>query len=812
MQNPSNQVTYPLLRKGQHLSIVKVPDEFTIRTLRGVDDKELSHSFDCQYKEAFYKQNLSLLSVKTTERDAVMDRIRSSEGVRFASHVYALENDPLARIYLTDEINIQFKPEVDERKIEELIHSLAINYVKPVKGVVNCHVFRLSEASKMNPLKMAALLENMDETIYAEANVGIKSVHYYTPGDSLYGMQWHLHHDGGVQLRANSHVEAQRAWDITRGDRSICVAIVDDSVDLNHRDFLAPDKVVAPRDFKGFDFNPAPESPTDNHGTSCAGVAVAEENGQGVVGVAPECSLMPIRTTGFLDDNSIEDIFEWAIEKGAAVISNSWGPGSINFPLSIRQEQVISRAAREGRNGKGCVILFAAGNANRPINAVVRESGWPNDVLRGRVRWLNGYAAHPDVITVSACTSENKKSAYSSWGKEISICAPSNNAHPVFGEGITHPGINTVFSGRGITTTDRVGPLGYSSSDYTTTFGGTSSACPLAAGIAALVLSANPELTATEVRDILEQTADKIEDNSTDPQLGLQLGTYDSNGHSEWFGYGKVNAFKAVTEAIRRLENGQSDTEEETINTSSKPELTIPDNDPNGIGDIILIPQNGILTGIQLEVKIRHTYIGDLVVELLSPTGERVALHNRSGGSADNIDATYDLQNTPALSSLIGKDIRGQWSLLISDWAAQDVGRLEEWSLQLKVKAKGNNIVLDESPGVTIPDAEPDGLIRRLTNTTNGIIKGLEVEVDISHTYKSDLIVALRAPSGQLFTLHNRSGGSEDNIKTIYTPDNFFLLGQLLGTEAAGNWQLEVRDFARQDVGKLNRWAVRLKV
>ena len=118
------------------------------------------------------------------------------------------------------------------------------------------------------------------------------------------------------------------AWDITRGVRSIVVAIMDDSVDLNHPDFQGVGKLVAPRDFKDNDFIPLPGDAEDNHGTACAGVAVAEETGAGAVGVAPGCALMPIRTTGFLDDDTIEDLFSWAIEHGAAVISCSWGPAA----------------------------------------------------------------------------------------------------------------------------------------------------------------------------------------------------------------------------------------------------------------------------------------------------------------------------------------------------------------------------------------------------------------------------------------------------------------------------------------------------
>lgn len=808
MQNPSNEVAYPLLRKGHQLSIVKVPDEFTMRTQRGVDDASFSASMGLVHKRSLRHQNLSVVAVEMSARDEAMAQVRGSEVVHFASHVYALENDPLARIYLTDEICIQFQPSISADTIEQIITPFGINYVKPVVDVPNCFVFRLTEAATANPVRMAAIISDIPEVILAEANVAVPSMHHHVPADTLFDMQWHLYHEGGIQLAAGAHVSAVEAWEMTRGDRSVVVAIADDSVDLDHRDFQGPGKIVGPRDFKGLDFLPAPEAPTDNHGTSCAGVAVAEENGQGVVGIAPGCSLMPIRTSGLLDDNSIEALFRWAVEQGASVISNSWGPSAVNFPLSIRQDAVIRAAARNGRNGKGCVICFAAGNSNRPVNGVVDEQGWPNGVLSGPTQWFNGYAVHPDIMTVSACTSLNKKSAYSSWGQEVSVCAPSNNTHPVFGRGRTYPLINTAFPGRGIVTTDRVGPQGYSSSDYTSGFGGTSSACPLVAGVAALVISANPQLTAREVREIIEQTADKIEDASIDPQLGVSLGTYDTDGHSQWFGHGKVNAERAVSEAIRRISN--TDEGAQTIQKVARPALTIPDNNPAGIVNELVVEETGVLRGIAVGIKIAHSYIGDLSVELQSPNGVLVPLHSRNGGNGDNLFRVYNVDSLPGLVAFAGTPIQGTWRLFVKDLAPQDVGRLEEWSLQLVAEEQNRTILLEEAPGLTIPDSNPEGLVRTLLNEAEGKLQAISVEVDISHTYVSDLRIRLQTPSGQIVTLHDRAGGSKDNIMAIYDLDSLPMLAQLLGSAIKGEWAISVQDLAKQDVGKLNRWALRL--
>jgi subtilisin family serine protease len=462
-------------------------------------------------------------------------------------------------------------------------------------------------------------------------------------------------------------------------------------VDINHPDFQGPGKLVAPRDFRENDFLPLPGEAEDNHGTSCAGVAVAEETGTGAVGVAPGCALMPIRTTGFLDDESIEQLFDWAVRNGASVISCSWGPSAVYFPLSLRQRAALTRAATRGRNGKGCVIVFAAGNANRPTNGKVNERGWQNNVLKGPTEWLGGFATHPDVIAVSASTSLNKKAVYSNWGAEISVCAPSNNAPPGVGlQGVgyvfTAPEITTPIRGLGIVTTDRVGGEGYDPSDFTRDFGGTSSACPLVAGVAALVLSANPDLTAVEVKQILQQTADKIVDPDADPQLGFRKGTYENGGRSDWFGYGKVNALKAAQAAVqRRQSQTPAIVTTRLIQQQNSTSVAIPDYNTTGITSVIQIGETAVVRDVQITVEIAHPFMGDLEIRLIAPNGQTSLLQGRTLGRRQNLKATYTLQTTPQLQRLLNQPAQGRWQLQVVDFAQQDTGTLKNWQLVLGV-------------------------------------------------------------------------------------------------------------------------------
>ena len=329
------------------------------------------------------------------------------------------------------------------------------------------------------------------------------------------------------------------------GDPNIVIAVVDFGFDLKHPDLK--NKLVNinldPFDFVDRENGPKFPKPEQgdlgaDHGTSCAGIAVAEKNGSGVVGIAYGCSLLPVCCPFEPETTQILRILQ-AIKNKADVISCSYAPAVDTAAFSLTRNNMIKRIARsKGRQGQGCVICFAAGNGNLPLNEEVTnyvyfdDGGIKQDPITGKV--INPFAAHEDVIAVAASTAKNKKALYSNWGEEVWVCAPSN--------GMEDDGTKI---GPSITTTSSMGNLG--NSLYTDRFGGTSSAAPLVAGVAALVISANPGLTAIQVKEILKDTADKINPgNTTD-------GKYDNNGHSKWYGYGKVNAGKAVRKALDML-------------------------------------------------------------------------------------------------------------------------------------------------------------------------------------------------------------------------------------------------------------------
>ncbi|BFU95585.1 MAG: hypothetical protein NTNFB02_23070 [Nitrospira sp.] len=114
------------------------------------------------------------------------------------------------------------------------------------------------------------------------------------------------------------------------------------------------------------------------------------------------------------------------------------------------------------------------------------------------------------------------------------------------------------------------------------------------------------------------------------------------------------------------------------------PGTVIPDNQPAGIERTLVTTASGSAGDIEVAVDIGHTYIGDLRVSLVAPSGTEVLLHNLTGGQAKNIIKTYTRATTPDLGGLIGKPIAGDWRLRVSDRAAEDIGKLNMWKVTIQ--------------------------------------------------------------------------------------------------------------------------------
>jgi len=161
------------------------------------------------------------------------------------------------------------------------------------------------------------------------------------------------------------------------------------------------------------------------------------------------------------------------------------------------------------------------------------------------------------------------------------------------------------------------------------------------------------------------------------------------------------------------------------------------------------------------------------------------------------------IQNQPSAA--------GTWALRVVDLASWDVGTLNRWRLKLDVAApaKQQTVVIVPTNG-SIPDNRTAGIQSQTQLGLSGSISGVSVMVEITHTWRGDLVVSL-SHDGHTIPLHERKGGSEQNLFETYTTDNS-ALSALLGEEASGSWVLQIADHASHDIGKLARWSLDVTV
>ncbi len=431
-----------------------------------------------------------------------------------------------------------------------------------------------------NAWEMALWLKNHPQVESADINWAFFPI-VTSVNDSLFNRQWALQNTGGALQwngTAGADMEVPAAWNLTTGDPSVKIAILDSGVDTLHPD-------LTPNLLPGFDATgmgsggyPNLNFPSDGHGTACAGIAAAKGNNQmGVAGVAYDCKIIPVKLFIYIDtvlyipgfvDTSLFEIpysetdfmvsaINWASQTaGADVLSNSWGIPPDLMPIAPVDQfvvmQVIEQASVQGRNGKGAVQLFSSGNENAGLI-------WPSNFFNN--------------ISVGATTNKDKRASFSNFGPALDISAP----------------------GVQIATTDMTGANGYNNGDYMLDFGGTSAACPNAAGVAALILSLYPDFTYTQVRALLRVSAERVGDYAYD-----SVTTWGNWGPQ--LGYGRINAFQALSMApflhITEADNGLA----ATVSLY-----------PNPTGDVLVVLAEGFSAS---ETELRMTDVHGKIIRI----------------------------------------------------------------------------------------------------------------------------------------------------------------------------------------------------
>jgi len=394
-------------------------------------------------------------------------------------------------LYRTDEILVKFKPTLSAQTIKTTI---AAYQGKELKRIPKINVYKIQIQTTMTLEETLFALKRNPDVEYAEPNYIVYSAE--TPNDSLFDYQYALYNSGqdigppgSPQGEERADIKATSTWEETKGDEDVVIAIIDSGVDMLHPDL--EEKIHS----SGYDFVNDDSDATDDegHGTHVAGIAAAEtHNDEGIAGVAWNCKILPVKVLdalGLGDAYDLADGIIWAADNGADVI---------NLSLGVPVELLILEDAVKYAYDKDIVIVASAGNY---IPAFGTDVWYP--------------AAYDDYCLAVAATDYNDERAdFSNFGPEIDVAAP--------GELIIST-VPTWFWGPN--------SFPYAWGD------GTSQAAPHVAGLAALIKSVKPNLTAAQIMDIIRYSADDVN-------------FVNNLGIDNYIGYGRLNTAKALVPTV----------------------------------------------------------------------------------------------------------------------------------------------------------------------------------------------------------------------------------------------------------------------
>jgi subtilisin family serine protease len=392
-------------------------------------------------------------------------------------------------IVLTSTVLIGFKEELSVAEREGLKQSLpeGAQLQKMEFPQPNDQRWQIQSRDGFAVLARANALARIPGVAYAEPDMIVTGHANLVPGDPMFGQSWGLRNTGQSGGQSGFDMKATAAWDITTGSASVIVLVMDSGIQQNHPDINQVQGKDFTTDFPSNQFG-GPFGPNDNHGTWVAGCISGKiNNSLGTTGIAPGVKVASARCgTAYQNDGSFfaqeswfADALYWGQSIGARVSNNSNGFDSVSN--AVDSAYASTRAA-------GMIHFAAAGNSG------------------------DGFLGYPansaSVNAVGAATRYGGRAWFSQYG----------------------PGLKYLAPGSEIYTTDRTGFAGGATGDYLIV-DGTSFASPYAAGVAALIISQNPNMTVAQVENQLQASC-----------LDMGLAGYDTG-----YGYGMIDAFRALT-------------------------------------------------------------------------------------------------------------------------------------------------------------------------------------------------------------------------------------------------------------------------
>ncbi|WP_018692184.1 S8 family serine peptidase [Algicola sagamiensis] len=734
---------------------------------------------------------------------------------------------------------------------EPVIDSVIVRYHSPAPLAV---AKRSSLSSTLKVVKASstqsvqALIQyyqKQPNVAYVEPNYLLKQED--VPNDPDFHRLWAFQNDGSAGGIVGADIDAPGAWAIHQGSRNVIIGIIDSGIDYRHED-LAPNIWVNPNEIPNNQIdddengyvddiygisalkNTADPMDTNRHGTHVAGIIGATGNNEkGIVGVNWQTQMVGCSFIGSSGFGSVADAvkcLDYMIALKAngqpiRVINASWGGGGDSQTL----KEAIQRAAEAD-----IIFVASAGNDGRNTDQTIH--------------FPSGYDLE-NIVSVASTDRLDQLSSFSNYGQvTVDVAAPGSGIYS------TVPGDSYA----SLSGTSMAAPM------VTGTFALMLARKPdlTAEALISRFYDSTEKLThlfdkvpegrrlnlarALEYADPIPSfVIDFSDDIHAIAQGSNSAMTLSLRSLFDWSGEAKLTILHipdGVTATLddARLREGEQTKIKFTVNDSvpvdnytlmvvgesgdltvertlilevlpkgtrpfhfvHTPEKPIPDNDPHGLVAELPITLNAEIWDAEVEVDIAHLWRGELIVQLITPDGEAITLHEKTGGIKSNIQKRY------LLPELRGMNTAGIWGLKVIDTSPFGEGMLKRWQFLPRAVPAGSLTPIQKfSLGNAVAQPLPDKSTIRseIPVPERGVIRSLHVSVDISHSWRNDLVVTLTSPQGTRVVLQENSGGLAKDLQI-----DMRHLSQMNGEPVEGIWVLEVSDTDVMNDGQLNHW------